>query len=193
MTPGPAFGTAALRTMKIPVPIVAPTPSMVSWNRPIVRLSSPPSVVAPVSATNAETGFRRNSEVRMSVMPPTFRGTPGGLRASRRVGSATRRGGQSLEAAPTTKEVDAVSRWFPRTGHRGQSRAHQASGVEMTHGVAVDVLGERRGVARPGLAAAVRVGLAQLPRLVPPGGVGGPAGPRHRPPRAERPPAGAGT
>ena len=29
----------------MPVPIVAPTPNSVSWNSPIVRLSSPPSPV----------------------------------------------------------------------------------------------------------------------------------------------------
>jgi hypothetical protein len=47
--------------MKIPVPIVAPTPNIVSWNRPIERLSSPPSASGAVSVTNASTGFLRNT------------------------------------------------------------------------------------------------------------------------------------
>ena len=60
MTAGPASGTAAVSMMKIPVPIVAPTPNIVSWNKPIERLSSPPSASDPVSVTNASTGFLRN-------------------------------------------------------------------------------------------------------------------------------------
>jgi len=47
--------------MKMPVPIVAPTPNIVSWNRPIERLSSPPSASGLVSVTNASTGFLRNT------------------------------------------------------------------------------------------------------------------------------------
>ena len=66
MTAGPASGTASVSTMKIPVPIVAPTPNMVSWNRPIERLSSPPSSSGCVSVTNASTGFLRNT-LRCSV------------------------------------------------------------------------------------------------------------------------------
>ena len=46
--------------MKIPVPMVAPTPNIVSWNKPIERLSSPPSASGPVSVTNASTGFLLN-------------------------------------------------------------------------------------------------------------------------------------
>src|SRR5688500_13243011 len=61
MTAGPASGTASVSMMKIPVPIVAPTPNMVSWNRPIERLSSPPSASGAVSVTNASTGFLRNT------------------------------------------------------------------------------------------------------------------------------------
>jgi hypothetical protein len=38
-TAGPASGTAAESTKKIPVPIVAPTPNIVSWNVPILLFS----------------------------------------------------------------------------------------------------------------------------------------------------------
>src|SRR3954454_709622 len=64
ITAGPAVGTASVRITKMPVPIVAPTPNSVSWNRPIVRASSPPPVSAPVSADMTPTGFRRNSFCR---------------------------------------------------------------------------------------------------------------------------------
>ena len=37
-TAGPASGTASDRTKKMPVPTVAPTPNIVSWNTPMVRL-----------------------------------------------------------------------------------------------------------------------------------------------------------
>ena len=37
ITAGPASGTAAERTKKMPVPIVAPTPNIASWKVPIVR------------------------------------------------------------------------------------------------------------------------------------------------------------
>jgi hypothetical protein len=49
-TDGPLIGTAWVSTMKMPVPIVAPMPNSDSWNRLIVRASSPPSVSAPVSS-----------------------------------------------------------------------------------------------------------------------------------------------
>src|SRR5688572_1100515 len=45
-TPGPASGTAELSTTKMPVPIVAPTPKMVSWNSPIDRSRWPCSGIA---------------------------------------------------------------------------------------------------------------------------------------------------
>jgi hypothetical protein len=54
--------------MKMPVPIVAPTPNIVSENSPIDRFSSPVSVAAPVSATNADTGLRRSSAVRNDAL-----------------------------------------------------------------------------------------------------------------------------
>ena len=38
ITPGPASGTAWDSTKKIPVPTVEPTPNMVSWNVPKLRL-----------------------------------------------------------------------------------------------------------------------------------------------------------
>jgi hypothetical protein len=56
-TAGPAFGTACCSTMKIPVPTVAPTPNIVSWNVPILRLrwsEAPWATGAPM------TGRRRN-------------------------------------------------------------------------------------------------------------------------------------
>jgi hypothetical protein len=37
-TAGPASGTAAESTKKMPVPTVAPTPNSVSWNVPILLL-----------------------------------------------------------------------------------------------------------------------------------------------------------
>ena len=37
ITAGPASGTAAVSTKKMPVPTVAPTPNIVNWNVPIVR------------------------------------------------------------------------------------------------------------------------------------------------------------
>lgn len=39
---GPAPGTAVVAAAKIPIPTVAPTPNMVSWNRPLLRASTPP-------------------------------------------------------------------------------------------------------------------------------------------------------
>ena len=42
ITDGPDLGTASESTKKMPVPTVAPTPNMVSWNVPMVRLSSGP-------------------------------------------------------------------------------------------------------------------------------------------------------
>src|SRR3712207_1427217 len=86
MTPGPASGTASVSTMKIPVPIVAPTPNIVSWNSPIERLSSPPSASGLVSVTNASTGFLRNRLCRaadpllMTATSPT-----GSTRPNRKV------------------------------------------------------------------------------------------------------------
>ena len=60
MTAGPASGTASVKTMKMPVPMVAPTPNIVSWNRPMERSSSPPSASGFVSVTKASTGFFLN-------------------------------------------------------------------------------------------------------------------------------------
>ena len=37
-TEGPAMGAASWRTKKMPVPTVAPTPNIVSWKVPMVRL-----------------------------------------------------------------------------------------------------------------------------------------------------------
>ena len=38
ITLGPAFGTAWDSTKKMPVPTVQPTPNMVSWKTPMLRL-----------------------------------------------------------------------------------------------------------------------------------------------------------
>ena len=59
MTAGPATGTACDITKKMPVPMVAPTPIIVSWNSPMDRGSSPPPVSAPVSSSIALAGLRR--------------------------------------------------------------------------------------------------------------------------------------
>ena len=42
MTAGPAIGIASLSTKKMPVPIVAPTPNIMSWKVPRLRVSSSP-------------------------------------------------------------------------------------------------------------------------------------------------------
>src|SRR5215217_7483887 len=70
MTAGPATGTAAVRTMKIPVPIVAPIPNIESWNKPIERASSPVPVSVPVSSVIAATGLRRETSRHSDVSPP---------------------------------------------------------------------------------------------------------------------------
>ena len=49
---GPAEGTWVVSTKKMPVPIVAPTPNIVSWKSPIVRTS-------PVSRPPGSSGLRR--------------------------------------------------------------------------------------------------------------------------------------
>ncbi len=43
MTAGPASGIDSLSTKKMPVPMVAPTPNIMSWKVPRLRLSSSPS------------------------------------------------------------------------------------------------------------------------------------------------------
>src|SRR3954451_18168585 len=56
ITAGPASGTAWPSTKKMPVPIVAPTPNIVSWNVPIVRSSW-----GPCGCALSPTGLRRQS------------------------------------------------------------------------------------------------------------------------------------
>ena len=70
--PGPPTGTACVRTMKMPVPIVAPTPNSVSWNSPMVRGSSPPSAVGARSRRSSRvTGLRRRTcSRRDEAVPP---------------------------------------------------------------------------------------------------------------------------
>ena len=50
------MGTAVASTKKMPVPMVAPTPNIVSWKNPIERDSSLPPVSAPVSSDISGTG-----------------------------------------------------------------------------------------------------------------------------------------
>ena len=57
ITLGPAFGTAWDSTKKMPVPTVAPTPNMVSWNVPIERLRFSE---APCATGAPMTGRRRS-------------------------------------------------------------------------------------------------------------------------------------
>ena len=52
-TAGPASGTVWARTKKMPVPIVAPTPNIISWNVPIERLSSEPPRRRPAESRSA--------------------------------------------------------------------------------------------------------------------------------------------
>src|SRR5687767_11070768 len=72
MTAGPATGAASLSTKKMPVPIVAPMPNVDSWNSPIERESSPPSLSAPVSAAMTLTGLRRVTCSRSDAIAPVF-------------------------------------------------------------------------------------------------------------------------
>jgi hypothetical protein len=55
--------------MKMPVPIVAPTPNSVSWNRPIVRASSPCPPSTPVSAVIVPTGLRCSTRCNRVALP----------------------------------------------------------------------------------------------------------------------------
>ena len=57
ITPGPASGTACESTKKMPVPIVEPTPNMVSWNVPKLRLRWS---AAPCATGAPMTGRRRS-------------------------------------------------------------------------------------------------------------------------------------
>src|SRR4051812_26816232 len=68
MTAGPATGTACDITKKIPVPMVAPTPIIVSWNNPMDLRSSPPPVSAPVSSSITLAGLRRKDRFMIVAM-----------------------------------------------------------------------------------------------------------------------------
>src|SRR5947209_17665455 len=57
MTLGPASGTAWDSTKKMPVPTVEPTPNIVSWKVPILRLRFSE---APAATGASETGRRRS-------------------------------------------------------------------------------------------------------------------------------------
>lgn len=60
MTAGPDLGTASESTKKMPVPTVAPTPNMVSWNVPIDLFRPCPGWSPDVDMF---TGLRRNNGV----------------------------------------------------------------------------------------------------------------------------------
>jgi hypothetical protein len=57
--PGPAFCAATAVSTKIPVPITAPTPSIVSWNAPRERCSPFFSAVARMASSDL---MRSNSK-----------------------------------------------------------------------------------------------------------------------------------
>ncbi|MCR5875478.1 hypothetical protein LRS10_15600 [Phenylobacterium sp. J426] len=64
--PGPAFWAASAVSTKMPVPMMAPMPSMVSWNAPSDRCSDFFSAVARI----ASSGLTRH------IFPPSS-GPPG--------------------------------------------------------------------------------------------------------------------
>jgi hypothetical protein len=49
--PGPAFWAASAVSTKMPVPITAPTPSMVNWNAPRVRVRDFFSALARIASS----------------------------------------------------------------------------------------------------------------------------------------------
>src|SRR5262249_23849640 len=67
-----AFGTAWVRTMKMPVPMVAPTPSMVSWNSPMDGARRPCFSSPAVSAVNDWTDFFRSSVAAQDTVSLTI-------------------------------------------------------------------------------------------------------------------------
>src|SRR3954468_5721290 len=71
ITAGPPTGAACVSTMKMPVPIVAPTPNSVSCSSPMLRDSSPASASAPVSSDITLTGLRRSiCSFKDAIAPP---------------------------------------------------------------------------------------------------------------------------
>jgi hypothetical protein len=65
MTAGPAVGTVSLSTKKIPVPMVEPTPNMVSWNGVMPRFRCLCSASPPLmSRASSSTGFLRRRRFR---------------------------------------------------------------------------------------------------------------------------------
>jgi len=78
--PGPAFCAASAVSTKIPVPIMAPTPSMVSWKAPSERWSDFFSAVARI----ASSGFTRPKIMDgplTAVIPPPLANKAGSLTA----------------------------------------------------------------------------------------------------------------
>jgi hypothetical protein len=63
-TAGPASGTADDSTKKMPVPTVAPTPNIVSWNVPMDRGRCSPCSPAACWPPVDRTGLRRSSSAR---------------------------------------------------------------------------------------------------------------------------------
>ena len=73
ITAGPASGTAADRTKKMPVPIVAPTPNMASWKVPIERgRCSPcsPAACCPRATGPASAAVAPASTRNSPLVPP---------------------------------------------------------------------------------------------------------------------------
>ncbi len=68
-TAGPAVWFATVpASVKMPVPMIPPTPIAVSCQRPSERVRPPSSVAAPGSASMASTGFRRVSAAQRDVL-----------------------------------------------------------------------------------------------------------------------------
>src|SRR3954453_807228 len=94
ITAGPATGTACVSTMKMPVPIVAPTPNSVSWNNPMERLSSPRVEAVPASAAEQPGGRARLGEW-MRILITSNRG-PGHIEPLVPFAHALRRAGDDV-------------------------------------------------------------------------------------------------
>ncbi|CFR91668.1 Uncharacterised protein [Mycobacterium tuberculosis] len=93
ITPGPASGTAWASTKKMPVPIVAPTPNMVSWKVPKLRLRFPD---APDATGAPLTGRRRSISSRRLI------DVVGNYEPASHSASANRRTAQSISCAVIT-------------------------------------------------------------------------------------------
>ena len=70
--PGPAFCAASAVSTKMPVPMIAPMPSMVSWNAPSERCSDFFSAVARM----ASSGLTRPNMLKSLANGPKARADP---------------------------------------------------------------------------------------------------------------------